>query len=262
MSDPMLFARVQSATGTAHAAAAFGYELPQSLVDAVEALDAAELYGNEDQSVPIHTEALTITAADVPKVLTAAVDAKLRRDAMQPLRAELVELLGRRVIREVIAAGPAMVAALAEPFLERASVFEERFRKVPGGGQDASRLVAAGPDAVAAFGEAQRLTVELDMLRGVRESLAALRIVAKGDAEVEKGTRYCRTRNTGSARRAAEALSGSHGPLGVWGDLLSADGVQGLHWLSIEEQAAYVAALPVVENRMERNGIGWVPVSA
>jgi hypothetical protein len=212
-------------------------------------------------ALSLHAEALGF---EVPTVDAAAVYQKIKKpgeigDLIRRMnaasaerretadnRAEVIDLAARHVLREVVAAGPGIIAELGPTFDQAAAAFTEIYATLPRD-FDLSALVAAGGSTVDAFNQAHALTDTLRAMAAVRNSLAAtFRVAAAGDAEVEAGTRYCEVRNTGTARRAAAALKSS-GPLAPWGALLQVDGVSRLRWLSIAQHTSYLRSLTVAE---------------
>ena len=237
------------ATDLVNQLTAYGVKVPKEMSDATAAYTAA--MNHQPPGVDVNFETMTVSAKDVGDLIDRGTDAAMRREAMAPVRGEVMTALARRVLRTTTAAAPGFIVALAKPFTDAAQVFTELHTQLPKGYEDSTRLVAAGPAAVAVYQEAAASIVTLDTLRSIRDSLVGtFRIVAPGDAQVEQGTRYCAVRNTGTARRALAALKKA-GPLGVWGTLLSTDGVSRLHWLDLEQHAEYVRSLPELENQYE-----------
>lgn len=232
---------------------ALGIEPPPDVTAALAAHGAAHDYAVAAPDIDLET--LTVASEDVHDLIERGIRAKLYKDATDAVRGDVIDRLGRRILRAMLAAGPDIITKLGPHFDEAAEQFTEAHAKLPLGYDDASRLVDSGADAVDAFHAAHNAASTLDALRRIRDDFASrMSLVAPGDPAVEHGTRYCEVRNTGSARRAAGVKAG---PLGLWGALLTTDGVIRLRWLDVAAHTAYIAALPEVENEYvpsENNG--------
>lgn len=242
-----LEANASTAIKVAGQVSALGVKIPPDLAAAVDVYGAARNY--EVAPVDVQAEAVELKAADVADLIERAADAAQRAEAVRPVRADLISALSRRVVRTTIASAKGFIAALARPFADAAQAFTELHAQLPADYDNSERLVAAGADAVAIYQQAHAAIATLDALRAVRDDLVGLGVVAPGGV-LELGTRYAAVRNTGSAQRAAAALKAPN-PLGVWGSLLSTEGVSRLHWLSLDDHQRYLASLPQQEDHYE-----------
>jgi hypothetical protein len=212
---------------------------PKAVIEACAALDEASTY-NTEAAPDVAFEALTITKAGVRDLVDRVAHSASTKPARMEAAAELVNHLGRRLIREVRGWGSEVIEAFAGPWSDAAATFANAHAQLPRPLDDAA-LVRGGPGVLAAYQEAEAAAVTLTALAAHRDGLADLGVRAPGARDVESGTRYCTPASIEAAQRAQVARG--HGALGRWPAILEAQGVTGLRWHSIAEQAALIPTL-------------------
>lgn len=245
---------LHNAQEIAGALTALDVAIPNQLAEALTVLDAVRSFA-EVRSLDIAAEAATVTAAKVGDLIDTAIEHELRTEARKRIVTAIEERVAGRAHRAVITSAGAIIDALTDCWTAAADAFTAAHACLPAG-YDADALVRAGAETVRSFTDARTAADTLTRLRSIRDRLVNLGAKAAGDNTVEIGTRYCTTTTTGAARRAADAMRNKTAPLGEWGSLLTTPGVTGLAWRTVADHAAYIKALPVEENRVERVHLG------
>lgn len=237
-------------------------EVPETLRGLVQTYEVAESY--EAPPAPSVEELSELEAAEVAAAIERLADAEVRREASVRVKGELLARIGRALIREARSAAPELVDSLAAKIAPTASAFTTTVRSLPAGYRDPAAVLAAGADAGEAYRFAQSLGSELEDARTLRDALGRLGATAEPGGDLELGSRYCRVRNTGSARRVAEKIRHYDGrnPLGLFAELLEVAGVEDLHFPTLRDQRRFIEKLPAVEDHYEQRGIGQVKVEA
>lgn len=236
---------------------AFGVDTPKPLAEALAAHHAAGAVPDAD-AVDIDREALTVTPGKVGDLLTRAADAHVRREAVMAIRGQLIDRLGRRVLRATRATGPDIITSLKPAWDAAADDFFEAFGRLPTDHyDDPARLVDLGANTVAAFEAARAAAGRLDALAAVRNQLVAHGVVANGDEDVERGTRFTTVATVDAAYDVTRLLNQGSDRLGNWGRLAASAPVTGLHWLGIAEHTAYIASLQPDPARQARRRSGF-----
>lgn len=219
---------------------ALGLPVPPTITDALAVLAAA--YAHEPATGPdISFAAMTLKAADVPKLIDAHVEATIRTASHHAARGELIDRLERRCNRAIATDADAITTALADVFTPAADAFTDAYRRLPAKWADAESLIRSGPDAVAVLIEAQHQLPTLDACRHIRESLPLAHTTP-----LYNGTAYIVVTDTLVAE--AIARQGNTGPLGWWGNALSIEGATRLQWHPTPaEHRAYIETLPRYE---------------
>lgn len=211
-------------------------ELPAAVTTAMDAYAAAL-----DDTEPVESfafECMTIDPKDVPALIERAAQGKIARDAIPVVRGEIADLLARRIIREIAAAGAEIIEKARPVFMTAAEVYTNAVAALPAN-TSPEALVNAGSGVVALYEQATGAAATLDKLRRIRDELATLGVRAPGDQRVEQWTRVLDLEDADAIDWAQRARSA--GPLGSWQGLLAAKGVRRLWWPSIAEHTEAVA---------------------
>ena len=214
-------------------------ELFAPVVTAMDALTAANKVGVEP-AVDVAFECLTIVPADVTDLVIRSAQDKAFRDSIPPVRGEIAELLARRILREVKAAGPSIIENARPVFMTAAEVYMNAVSALPADTRPET-LVKAGSGVVALYEQATGAVGTLDALHRIRGELSDLGVRAAGDRQIERWTRCLDLEDADAIDWAQRARS--DGPLGRWQGWLAAKGVRRLWWPSLAEQAEAVSRL-------------------
>ncbi|MFN8050505.1 MAG: hypothetical protein U0Q22_03635 [Acidimicrobiales bacterium] len=221
--------------------------VPAALTEAIDAHRAALAVGEEHAS-DIATACMSIKPADVADLVAAHARFKVENAAIPEARGEIGDLLARRIIRELAAAGPQIIDGLRPNMVAAAETFSAAVKALP---SDVSpESLVRSVEAVQALHTAETARVTLDTGRKIRDELANLGVRAPGDARLEQWTRYLDLEDAAAIDRCRNNTT--TGTLGRWHGWITTPGVRGIWWPTIEEQTAaidHLAAVPQLRQK-------------
>lgn len=142
-----------------------GVELPKELAGAIETFEAL-LY--TEVEYPLTFDEAGVTAANAESKIRELAEELTIQQVIAEAKTKAVNEVARRVIRLARAAVPDVIEQLTPEFNERAEAYQAAVSKLPEE-LTAETLVAAGADAVTAYGQAQQ---EAHYLNGISSWVA------------------------------------------------------------------------------------------
>lgn len=213
-------------------------DVPKPVATAMAAHQAAT-HASVDEKFDPALECMTIAPDDVAALVTRMAQNRVLRAEHDPARAEVAELLARRIGRELAANGAEILESLRPIFTDAAKAFTTAAASLPADLRPEA-LVRAGSDVLARHERATAAAATLGKLRTLRGELASLGVRAAGDRRIEQATRVLDIENLAAVEKLQQAPTESH--LSPWSSWLAVPGVS-LAWPSLAEQSATIARL-------------------
>lgn len=229
-------------TSTAHIVArdiAALIDVPPALATAMDA-HAAAVEAGAVPTLDAPFECMTIGADQVADLVARLARQQAEQAMLPTARGEVLDLLARRILREIAVAGPAIIDALRPQFLTAAEVYQNAVGALPADTRPEA-MVRAGSGVVALHEQAVAAAATLNNLRSIRDSIADLGVRPPGEPRIEQWTRYLDLESADAIDWAQRGRSS--GPLGRWQGWLAAAGVRRLWWPTLEEQAEAIARI-------------------
>lgn len=143
-----------------------GGQLPPALADAVAAFEAADAVAEPSAAINV----TAVTGDTAAQAVADAVDAAARAEVFHAAKSKVVDLLGRRVLGEAIAALPEAFARMSPDLDAAVKELATAIDDLPDEITDAA-IVAAGPGTLAAYQRALAAQKTLNMLDGFVSSI-------------------------------------------------------------------------------------------
>lgn len=214
-------------------------ELPPAVVTAIDA-HAAAMSVDTEHRVDAPLEAMTVTPEGAADLVRRLATENATMASLPAARAEIIDLLARRILREITVAGPAILAGLKPLFEAAAESYTTAVAGLPADVRPEA-LVRSGSAAVALYEQAVAARSTLDKLAGLRNELADLGVRAAGNPQIEQRTRVLELADANAL--AAVGFVQKDPTLGQWAGWLAVAGVRRLWWPTIDEQATLIAAI-------------------